>query len=125
MTQFKEKFAKKHFDKREYNNPMPANQSLESDHTQKSFYDTFVQYYAKFMMVVGIFGQLLFYTQAYKIFITKSANNVSLEGFLISCFSLSCWLIYGLLVRDKVILFVNIVGVAGAVSVVAAILKYS
>lgn len=120
MTQFKEKPVKI-----DYDNLKHANQSVNPEISQKSFYNTFVHYYAKFMMMFGIVGQYLFYTQAYKIFTTKSAANVSLEGFSVSCFCLSCWLLYGLLIRDKVLVIANVVGVVGAVLVISAILKFS
>ncbi|MGI4851023.1 MAG: SemiSWEET family sugar transporter [Janthinobacterium lividum] len=125
MTQLKEKFVETHPIETNYNNLEPANQSIEPDITKKTSYDVFLEYYAKFMMIIGTLGQAFFYMQAYKIFTTKSADNLSLEGFLIPCFSLSAWLVYGLLIRDKVVILANVVGVIGAVLVVAAILKYS
>ena len=125
MTQLKEKFIDTHHTQTNYNNLEPANQTIEPNIIKKTSYDIFLEYYAKFMMVVGTLGQAFFYMQAYKIFTTKSADNLSLEGFLIPCFSLTAWLVYGLLVRDKVVILANVVGVIGAVSVVVAILKYS
>ena len=124
MTQF-EKSNQAYSDTATYESPEPANQSAQPSIAPLSSYDTFVKYYAKFMMVVGILGQFLFYVQAQKIYTTGSASGVSLEGFLISCFSLSCWLVYGLLVKDRVLFWVNVVGVVGAALVVVAILKFS
>jgi len=78
-------------------------------------------YYAKFMIVVGILGQSLYYLQAFKIYKQASAEDVSLEGFLIALFSLTCWLIYGALIKDKVLIIVNIFGVIGAALTTLAI----
>jgi MtN3 and saliva related transmembrane protein len=78
-------------------------------------------YYAKFMIVIGIFGHSLYYLQAFKIYRQASAEDVSLEGFLIALFSLTCWLIYGVLMKDKVLIIVNIVGVIGAALTTLAI----
>lgn len=82
-------------------------------------------YYAKFMIVVGIFGQSLFYLQAFKIYKQESAEDVFLEGFLMALFSLMCWLIYGILIKDKVLIIVNIFGVIGAALTTLAIFSVS
>lgn len=106
-------------------NSLSLTQGTQMPLVQESRFDRFVKYYAKFMIIMGTIGQSVFYLQAYKIFIQKSAVNVSLEGFAISFFSLSGWLIYGLLIRDKVLVIVNIIGVAGAAAVILAILKFA
>ena len=38
-------------------------------------------YYEKYMFVMGILGQILFFSQGFKIFLTRCANDVSLIGF--------------------------------------------
>lgn len=43
--------------------------------------------YERYMMLVGTLGQILFYAQAFKIFTTQSAENVSLIGFTLGLFS--------------------------------------
>ena len=40
-------------------------------------------YYERYMLIVGTGGQLLFYMQGIKIFLTQSANDVSMFGFLL------------------------------------------
>lgn len=82
-------------------------------------------YYTKFMILIGILGQSLYYLQAFKIYMKRSAQDVSLEGFLIAFFSLACWLIYGILIKDKVLIIVNIVAVFGAGLASVAILSVS
>lgn len=77
------------------------------------------------MLVMGCLGQLLYYMQAYKIFSDKSAMDVSLGGFLFGLVSVSSWLIYGLLIKDRVLIISNIVAVIGALFTVVGILIYS
>src|ERR1700686_3958376 len=63
----------------------------------------FGQWCEKLMTAIGTGGQILFYLQAYKIYITESAASVSLPGFSFAAFSLLCWLLYGLLIGNKVL----------------------
>lgn len=85
----------------------------------------FVRYYEKFMTVVGLMGQLLFYLQALKLYQLKSAHDLSLPGYLFALFSLMCWLFYGILKRDKVLIIVNFFAVIGAGLTVFLIICYS
>lgn len=82
----------------------------------------FVGYYEKYMLVVGILGQLLFYTQGIKIFLTKSAHDVSIVGFSFGLVAVSSWLIYGVLIKNKVLIISNAFAVIGALLVVAGVL---
>ena len=79
-------------------------------------------YYEKYMLIVGTLGQLLFYTQGIKIFLTKSANDVSLIGFLLGLISVSSWLGYGILIKNRVLIVSNAFAVIGALFVVIGIL---
>jgi MtN3 and saliva related transmembrane protein len=81
-------------------------------------------YYERYMMTVGILGQLLFYTQGLKIFLTKSATDVSIIGFLLGLISVSSWLIYGVLIKNKVLVLSNIFAVIGALFVIVGILVH-
>lgn len=74
----------------------------------------FKLFYEKYMIVMGTLGQLLFYLQAAKIFHTRSAYDISLSGFTIAFFSLLSWLIYGIIIDNKVLVIVNISGCLGA-----------
>ena len=89
------------------------------------FQSPWTSYYAKFMIIVGVLGQSLYYLQAYKIYSQGSAADVSLEGFAISFFSLVCWLVYGLIKKDRVLILVNCVAVVGAALANLAILLVS
>ena len=90
-----------------------------SDATEKSKW--FV-YYQKYMLVMGILGQFLFYMQGIKIFINQSARDVSVIGFIIGCIAVSSWLVYGILLKDKALIWANAFAVGGAFLVIAGIL---
>ena len=75
----------------------------------------------KMMMIVGIIGQTLFYFQAYKIYTPASAKDVSVLGFSFALFSLACWLLYGLVIKNKVLIIVNTFAVIGATLTLIAI----
>lgn len=79
----------------------------------------------KLMIGIGISGQTLFYLQAYKIYSMGSAKDVSAAGFSFALFSLVCWLLYGLLIKNKVLIIVNILAVLGASLTLLAILLVS
>ena len=82
----------------------------------------FFPYFEKYMMAMGVVGQLLFYVQGVKIFINKSAADVSLFGFMLGLISVSSWLIYGLLIKNKVLVLANAFAVVGALLVIVGIL---
>lgn len=81
-------------------------------------------YYEKYICIIGPIGNSMFYLQAYKIFINKSAASVSFLGFLISVIALSSWLIYGILLKNKPLIIANIFGVVGALLVLVEIVIY-
>lgn len=78
--------------------------------------------YEKYMLAMGILGQFLFYVQAFKIFTTRSASDLSIAGFSLGLISVTSWLIYGLLLKNKVLAISNAVAVVGALLVVIGIL---
>jgi MtN3 and saliva related transmembrane protein len=82
----------------------------------------FTKMYAKYMLVMGILGQSLFYVQALKIFISCSAKDVSFLGFLFGFISVTSWGIYGILIKDRVLVVANIVAMVGAVLVLIGIM---
>lgn len=67
----------------------------------------------------------MFFVQAFKIFATKSAKDLSLLAFVISFVALSSWLVYGILNKDKPLIISNIVALVGAGLVLAGIVIYS
>ncbi len=85
----------------------------------------FLTYYEKYMVVIGIFGQLMFYIQGAKIFVTQSANDVSILGFLLGLITVSSWLVYGILIKNRILVISNIFAVIGALFVIIGALLYS
>jgi MtN3 and saliva related transmembrane protein len=83
---------------------------------------TILKFYEKYMLVIGTVGQLLFYTQGIKIFMNQSASDVSLLGFSLGLISVTSWLIYGVLLKNTVLIISNAFAVVGALFVVAGIL---
>ncbi len=81
-------------------------------------------YYERYMLVVGVLGQLLFYVQGIKIFYSQSAKDVSILGFSLGLVSVSSWLVYGILIKNEPLIVANIFAVLGALFVISGILKY-
>jgi uncharacterized protein with PQ loop repeat len=80
--------------------------------------------YSRYMFVVGIGGNLLFYLQAWEIFTTGHARDISLPAFLVGLWAVSSWFAYGLMMRDKVIIAANIVAIVGCALVITGKLIY-
>lgn len=81
--------------------------------------------YEKYMFFMGFAGQMVFYLQAYEIFSTHRADNVSLPAFLFGLASVSSWLIYGLMIKNRVLVVANAFAVVGALAAVVGILYFS
>jgi MtN3 and saliva related transmembrane protein len=77
------------------------------------------------MIFIGVIGQSLFYLQAYKIYTVGSAEDVSALGFSFALFSLVSWFIYGLIIKNKVLIYVNAFAVIGASLTLLAIFLVS
>jgi MtN3 and saliva related transmembrane protein len=80
--------------------------------------------YARYMFVVGIGGNLLFYLQAWEILTTQQARDVSLPAFLVGLWAVSSWFVYGLMQRDRVIIAANAVAIIGCGLVILGKLIY-
>ena len=70
-------------------------------------------YYEYYIMTVGILGQSIHYIQAYKIFSTQSAEDISLPAYMICLFLLVNWLIYGAVKRAKALIYAEVLGIIG------------
>jgi MtN3 and saliva related transmembrane protein len=81
--------------------------------------------YSYYMSVVGVLGQLMFFIQAYKIFKTKSAGDLSLIAFVAAFISVASWLVHGIMIKDKPLIIANIVACIGALIVICGVLLYS
>jgi len=82
------------------------------------------QLYSTYMIFIGIFGQLVFFAQAYKIYATSSAHDVSKLGFTAGLISVTSWLIYGVMLKDWPLIIANAVACVGALAVLVGILIY-
>ena len=80
--------------------------------------------YLKYMFFIGVFGQFVFYSQFYNIIKNKSAKDVSLFGFVCGLISVSSWMIYGVIIKDKPLIIANTVATIGTLLTVGAILTY-
>lgn len=79
----------------------------------------------KYMLFIGLAGQMVFYLQFVKILMERNAENVSLMGFLFGLVSVISWLAYGIKIKDRVLIIANIFAVIGATAVIIAILIFS
>jgi MtN3 and saliva related transmembrane protein len=84
----------------------------------------FKELYRKYMILIGVLGQFVFYAQFYHIITNKSARDVSLVGFISGLISVSSWLIYGIMLKDKPLIIANVVATIGAILTVGAIIFY-
>jgi len=76
------------------------------------------------MSGIALLGSLTYYIQAYKIFVTKSAKDITLLGYLISTFTSINWLIYGWSIQDNPLISSGGISLVGALLVVTGIIKY-
>ncbi len=84
-----------------------------------------IVFFDKYMIFAGILGQYLFYAQAYKIFTTKSANDLSLDGFIAIIITTLSWLVYGLIHKSAAIIIAQIFAIIGMIMVLIGILIYA
>lgn len=77
--------------------------------------------YKKCMLAVGVSGHSLFLFQAIKIITTRSAGDISIPGFCVALFSIFCWMFYGILIKDKILISVNAFGATAALTCLIAI----
>lgn len=82
------------------------------------------RWFERYMFVVGVGGNVFFYIQAWQIFDTKSAKDVSLVAFAVALWAVMSWFVYGLVLKNYVLIIANIVGTIGAALVVTGCLMY-
>lgn len=83
------------------------------------------QLFTLYMSWVVNIGQSMHYIQAWKIFTTKSAEDISLIAYIICLILLIHWLIYGIITRDKVIITAETIGIIGTTLVIIGTIIYS
>lgn len=83
-----------------------------------------IKLFERYMLLVGVGGSLVFYLQAIKIFTERSASDVSFPAFLVGLVSVISWMVYGILIKNKVLIISNIFATIGASMAVIGILIY-
>lgn len=81
--------------------------------------------FEKYMLIVGAGGSLVFYLQAFKIFYDRSATDVSLSAFVVGLISVFSWMVYGLMIKNRVLFISNVLATIGAMLTVIGILLFS
>ena len=82
-------------------------------------------FYTKYMIIIATMGQVMHYIQAWKIFTTKSASDISLAAYVISFFLLLNWMIYGVIISSKPLIYAEITGLIGVLIVIVGVITYS
>ncbi len=77
-----------------------------------------------FATVMGVLMSLGYYPQIWKIWKTKSAEDISIPTFIIFSFGTASWFLYGWYMHDIVIMSSFILGVIGSWSVLILTLIY-
>lgn len=98
--------------------------NLESNIDKKSKMLT-SDYYEYYIMIVGILGQSMHYIQAYKIFSTQSAEDISLPAYLICLVVLINWLIYGVVKKAKALIYAEVLGMVGCSAIIIGAYIYN
>jgi len=70
-------------------------------------------------------GQSMHYIQAWKIYTTRSAEDISLVAYIICLILLIHWLVYGIVIKDRVIIMAETLGVIGSMLVITGTIIYS
>lgn len=70
-----------------------------------------VIFYEKYMIFISSAGHLLFLLQTLKIIEQNDTKSISIPGFCIAFISILSWLIYGFLVKNRVLIISNVVGI--------------
>ena len=89
-------------------------------------------YYMKKNRILSIYmswvvnlGQSMHYIQAWKIFSTKSAEDVSILAYTVCLVVLLHWFAYGIIIKDKILIMAETLGIFGATLVIIGTIIYS
>lgn len=66
--------------------------------------------YSRFMLFITFFGQMPIVFQIFRTLRRQSAGDISLLGLMVGAMCLLSWLIYSLLIKDKLLILSNILG---------------
>jgi MtN3 and saliva related transmembrane protein len=74
---------------------------------------------------MGVVMSLGYFPQAYKIWRSKSSENISIPTFVIFAIGTLTWLIYGILIDDIIVILGFVIGVIGSWSVLSLSIFYN
>lgn len=77
-----------------------------------------------FVSIVGILMSFGYYPQAYKIWKSKSAEDISLPMYIIMSLGSSVWFVYGVILKDFTLMSGFVFGVIGSILVLMLTLIY-
>ena len=81
--------------------------------------------YETYMIVISTLGQLPGYAQAYKIFILKSSEEISLLGLSLTLIAIINWIIYAVKLKNLPLIISNSVGLIGTILLLVIVLSFS
>ena len=77
------------------------------------------------MLWVANLGQSMHYIQAWKIFTTRSAEDISITAYIVCLVLLLHWLVYGIMIKDRIIILAETLGIVGTILVLVGAALYS
>jgi MtN3 and saliva related transmembrane protein len=78
-----------------------------------------------YMSWIVVLGQSMHFIQAWKIYKIKSAEDVSAISYIICITLLIHWLCYGYLIKNRVLIIAEGLGLMGSILVLIGIFTYS
>jgi len=78
-----------------------------------------------YMSCIVVLGQTMHFIQAWKIYETKSSEDISVSSYIICVILLIHWLCYGVLIKNRVLIIAEGLGLVGCILVLIGIFAYS
>ena len=78
----------------------------------------------KYMLFIALFGKTFLIIQIVKIFMDKSADNVSYTAFLLYFVTSLSWILFGLYYRETIVLTSAIAGSVGSLVAMGVIMAF-
>jgi len=74
-------------------------------------------------MLIGLIATILTTTstlpQIYKVYKTKSANDLSMIQLVVLAIGVLCWLLYGIEIKDVMVITANSISLAGLITLIS------